>query len=144
MKMYKLAIAAVLMFGTTHVIGGEVVDADVSVTVNPDGSGTASGDMVTARFSDNLLEAIGCGVRKIVNPDFGFTFEFAFCRAVAADETTAFCTTEDPFLVDAVQSISDFSFIVFAYNADDVCTRIGNSTQSIYIPDFAKKPKKSK
>ena len=141
MKIRKVAIALTVLFSTTLAFGGLVQGVNVEVGLNPDGSGGASGDMVSARFSENLTEYIGCGVRINSDPTFGFVLEFAFCQAVSADGTAAFCSTEDPILVDAVRSISDFSFLTFGFDENGTCRRIGNSTQSFYIPDFAKKAK---
>ena len=70
----------------------------------------AVGDMVTARFSENEFELIGCGIRKI-----------------------------------EISDTEVFSFVTFSWNEDGECTRIGNSTQSFYIPEFKdKKDKKDK
>jgi len=53
-----------------------------------------------------------------------------------ADEVPAFCSTFDPDLLDAMKSVSDFSFITFSWNVAGECTRIGFSTQSFYLPNF--------
>ena len=85
-------------------------------------------------YDDNTF--IGCGVRHNIAP-----FVFGFCQAsVGAGETeTVTCFTEDAGLLDAIKSISDYSFVTFGWNADFECTRIGNSTQSFYLSE---KPKK--
>lgn len=61
-----------------------------------------------------------------------------FCQAgVGADETTQqiVCFSDDPILLDAVKSISAFSFISFRWDGIGNCTAIGNSTNSFYLPE---------
>ena len=98
----------------------------------------ASGDMLTARDSLNPFAFIGCGVR------YGSGgLIFAFCQAGVGEAEGEFftCFTDNPTLVDAIKSISDFSFITFAWDVDGNCTRIGNSTQSFYVSDLKSKSK---
>ncbi len=99
---------------------------------------TAIGSMYAARTSANAFEYIGCGVR------FGVAGPiFAFCQAglgEAAEQQFA-CITTEPALIEAIHAISAFSLIVFAWDEEDNCTRIGNSTQSFYLPDFKDKKK---
>lgn len=98
----------------------------------------AAGNMVTARFSNNDVEFIGCGVRYI-DTGVGSTFTFGFCQATDADGEALFCQTLDSPLIEAIKSISAFSFITFSANPETGdCTRIGNSTQSFYIPKGVK------
>ncbi len=102
----------------------------------------AQGDMVTARFSDNDQELIGCGVRKFSTGE-DTILPFAFCQARIAEDVNIICNTQNPELVNAIDSISDYSFVTFSWNEENECTRIGNSTQSFYIPNFKlKKVKK--
>lgn len=93
----------------------------------------ASGDTVTARYSRNDVEFIGCGIRKIED-GVGGVFTFGFCQAQNIDEEQITCFTENPELLDAISSQPDFAFITFSWDEDEVCTRIGNSNQSFYLP----------
>lgn len=116
----------------------------------------AQGDMVTARFSDNDLDLIGCGTRYQRSDD-GEMFAFGFCQATAATgEVTEEgepgvesirCFTQEPLLIEAMNSISDFSFISFNWEEISVetetgtetqneCSAMGVSTQSFYIPEL--------
>ena len=115
-------------------IAGEVQPAPVEVDL---ALMFAHGDQVTARFSDNDIEYIGCGTRTFddgVNP-----FEWGFCQAnnAAGDQVTCF-VYENPNLIRAIGAVSDFSYITFSWQDDGndgaECTRIGSSTQSFYIP----------
>lgn len=139
MQMKKVVAVTLLALGSATAFAGLVQPAPVVVTLNPDGSGTAFGDMATARFSDNDVEFIGCGVRRISGP--GGPILFAFCQATTADEVAGFCETEDPVLVESIDGLSDYSFITFGWNADGTCRAIGFSTQSFYIPDHGKTKK---
>ena len=89
--------------------------------------------MVTARFSKNDVEFIGCGVRRIDDGAGGVTV-FAFCQAADAANVQGFCTTENPGLLQSIGDIDDFSFITFSWTAAGECRSIGSSTQSFYIP----------
>jgi hypothetical protein len=125
--------AGALVLGSSVAMAGLVNDFPVAVTLNPDGSGTATGSMTTARFSKNNVEYIGCGLRR--NDDgAGGVFLFAFCQASTADEIVGFCETDNPALIASIGDQDDFSFIVFGWNAAGECRSIGNSTQSFYIP----------
>lgn len=105
----------------------------VEVTVNADESGFATGVMSLARFSTNDVEAIGCGTRFY---DGGFIW--GFCQATDSDGVHVVCLTFDPIFVDGISGINPYSFILFEWNSDGDCTRIGFSTQSFQIPDFKK------
>jgi hypothetical protein len=98
----------------------------------------AEGDMATARFAKNDVELIGCGINYVAD-GVGGAFVFGFCQAVDANDVYAVCFTQDPGLVEAIQSISDFSFIRFDWDEYDFCTRIDISTQSLYVPNFTRK-----
>lgn len=136
--MQRIILLATLVLVSTSVFAGLTQPAPVQVTLNPDGSGSAIGDMVTARFSDNDFEFIGCGVRK-VSDGAGGHFQFAFCQAEDAENERAFCNTTDVGLIEGYRSVADFSFITFSWNAAGECVSLGTSTQSFYIPDFRDK-----
>ena len=129
----KLVATAVLGVISGIAAAGSIVDLPVEVTLNVDGSGSAFGNMTSARFSDNDVEFIGCGTR-IIDADGAGLFEFGFCQAANAADDQAFCSTENPELVKALRSISDYAFVSFSFNDLGECTRIGLSTQSFYIP----------
>ena len=133
MKLKQLLAVGVLALGSSVALAGLVMDQPVTVTLNADGSGNAAGNMVTARFSKNDVEFIGCGVRRIDNGAGGVVL-FAFCQAADAANVQGFCTTDNPNLIASIGDNDDFSFITFAWNAAGECRAIGNSTQSFYIP----------
>lgn len=132
MKIRKTATAIATMLISSLAFSGAVVDAPVDVDLD---NRFAFGVMSSARFSDNDVEFIGCGVRHI-DDGAGGIFVFGFCQATDADEEVLFCSTERLDLLEAIRSIADFSFITFAADENGQCIRIGNSTQSFYIPDF--------
>lgn len=129
---YLIAFPSLLLFASVS-LAGFVQPAPVEVTLNPDDTGTALGDMVTARFSDNEVEFIGCGIRRF-DDGAGGTLDFGFCQATDSNGVQGFCSTEDPEMLDIMKAVSSYSFITFAWNADGECTQIGFSTQSFYIP----------
>jgi hypothetical protein len=133
MQTKKLIAVAILGLGSSVALAGLVQDLPVTVTLNPDGSGNAAGNMATARFSKNNVEFIGCGVRRIEDGAGGLIV-FAFCQAADAANVQGFCTTENPALIQSIGDIDDFSFITFSWTAAGVCRSIGSSTQSFYIP----------
>jgi hypothetical protein len=139
MSMKRMVAMGLLALISATASAGLEQENAVVVTLNADGSGSASGNMATARFSKNDVEYIGCGVRRVAGA--AGPILFAFCQANTADEVVGFCETEDTVLVDSIDALSDYSFITFAWNADGTCRSIGFSTQSFYIPDHSKKKK---
>ena len=132
MRMQQVIPIGMLIFGSSA-MAGLVQPSAVEVTLFSGGGGRATGDMVVARYSKNSVEFLGCGVRNIYTVD-GSAVRFGFCQAMTANSVNGFCSTEDPFLIEALASISDYSFITFNWNAAGFCTAIGNSTQSFHIP----------
>jgi hypothetical protein len=133
-RINQLISVAVLLLGSSAALAGLVQPAPVSVTLFSTGGGRATGDMVTARFSKDSVAFLGCGVRRIYSSDGSFGV-FGFCEARTSGGVVGTCFSEDPALIEALASISDYSFIVFTWDASGTCTSIGNSTQSVYLPD---------
>ncbi|MCW8856413.1 MAG: hypothetical protein OQJ95_03545 [Kangiella sp.] len=117
--------------------------SEVPVTIDTENS-IAFGNMVTARFSDNPDEIIGCGVRHYAFAD-GTEYSWGFCQARVEPGVLQLCSTTNPVLLDKMSNINDFSYISFGWDENDECTNVGFSTQSQYIPEFQdKKDKKNK
>lgn len=134
MKIRQLAGILLLAFFSSLAIAGMTQPAPIAVTLNGDGSGSAIGDMVTARYSENDIEFIGCGIR-VYDDGAGGTFHYGFCQASDSAENRAFCTTQRSDILDVMKATSDYSFITFAWNTAGECTQIGFSTQSFYLPE---------
>ena len=134
MQAFRFIGILVLLSWSALVTGGQTQPAPVTITVNGDGSGAATGDMVTARFADNDIEFIGCGIR-IFDDGAGGVFHWGFCQAEDSTGTPAFCSTMRPELLEAMHATSDYSFITFDWNAEGECQHVGFSTQSFYIPE---------
>ncbi len=131
MRYRKILKTIALVLVSPLAFGGAVVDAPVEVDTE---LGSAFGVMTSARYSDNDVEYIGCGVRY--NDDgAGGVFAFGFCQAADAAGVSLFCGTFNLELIEAIRSIADHSFIIFGVDEVGDCTRIGNSTQSFYLPD---------
>lgn len=130
---HAIVIAGISLF-STGVMAGKVQPADVVVTTNGDGSGGATGDMVTARFADNDAVYIGCGFRTY-DDGAGGSFQFGFCQAEDDAGRAGFCSTERQDLLEAMKATSDYAFVTFRWDAAGECDHIGFSTQSFYISD---------
>lgn len=130
MKALTLFLALLAAFASASVFGGAATSANVVVTMNADGTASASGDMVAARTAPNDNELIGCGIKgfKSGSPDFGF------CQAADAEGNYLLCTTFKANLISMVNAIADYSFVRFDVDAKGECTRIDFSTQSFYLP----------
>jgi hypothetical protein len=130
---HTLAASVLLTVGSVA-SAGYVQPAPVTISFT---DSVASGDMWTARTSDNPSAFIGCGVRYEAT---GLTL--AFCQAgVGPDEATQQirCRTDNPLLADAIKAISAFSYISFSWDGAGNCTRIGVSSQSFYLPELKSK-----
>jgi len=140
MKLKYIVTAGLAMICMPLIFAGYLQPAVVDVDLD---NNFVGGDMVSARYADNETEFIGCGVRNF-DDGLGGIFETGFCQAEDAEGDRAACFTSSPHLLDAIKAISDFSYITYSYNVNvDVdgnesfeCTRIGNSTQSFYLPEF--------
>lgn len=130
MKKMAMILAGAAAIVSTAAFGGMVQPFPVDVDLT---NRIASGDMVTARYSANDNEFIGCGIR-IIQDGVGGTFSFGFCQAEDRDGERAFCNSQDAALLDAISSSGDYGFISFSYDESDICTRIGFSNQSFYLP----------
>lgn len=132
---FKLTMAgmAAALFASTA-FAGQVQPAPVMVDLD---NRAAQGDMVTARYSKNDVEFIGCGTRN-VSDGVGGLIKFGFCQATDADEVNIVCFTQDAGLVDSMAASGEFAFITFGWDENEECTRIGFSNQSFYLPEGLK------
>lgn len=131
--MKSIMLLAILGLFSGLAFAGYLQPAPIQITMNPDGSGMASGDMVSARFANDDQSNIGCGTRTYAS---GSVSNYAFCQVRDSNGVQAMCTVFDSELMKGIASIGDYSFIVFSWNADGECVQMGASTQSMYMPDF--------
>jgi hypothetical protein len=89
--------------------------------------------MGTARFSTKPLEFIGCTAGAVALGDADH-IAWAQCSARTGEGVMRTCYTEHAGLVEAVHSITVYSYVSFAWNADGLCERIQTHTKSLYIP----------
>lgn len=131
-KNWPAAIALALVTSGVH--AGTAVTAPVDVDLDAQ---FASGDMVTARYSANPDELIGCGTR-FSEDGLGGVFRLGFCRAEDAEGESVTCFSTNPELLEAINAVSAYSFITFSWEDDGAgnltCTFIGFSSQSFYLP----------
>jgi len=135
MKLIKIfTVFCALMYGlVAH--AGQSQPAEVAVDLT---NLTASGDMLSARLDRDDDVFIGCGIR-VFDDGAGGTFEFGFCQAEDNEGERGFCNTDSTGLLEAMKATSDFSFVTFSWDEDGVCTRIGFSTQSFYLPNMRRR-----
>ncbi len=134
MKKKTWLSAAALAVMSTLATAGYVQPAPVTVELNPDGSGFAGGDMVSARFAPDAVSVIGCGTRTF-DDGAGGTFHSGFCQATDAAGVQGFCFTNRADMLEAMHATADYSYITFRWDVNGECVRIGTSTQSFYLPD---------
>ena len=138
MNMKKIWILPALLLITITAQAGLVQPAPVVIDFD---NNFASGDLISARNSENEFELIGCGIRAI---EFGGgdVFQRGFCQARLAEGTVeepgnVVCFTENVALMEGINILSDSSFVTFSWTDDGTgaltCTRIGSSTQSFYL-----------
>jgi len=133
MKILKAIFTAALLLTSGLSLAGKSSSVPVEVSTV---DSWARGSMTTARFSDNLIESIGCGIRTYAEDVDGVVSESVtgFCQANTSTSTYRICYTTNPKLLDQINSISDYSYILFVWNDLGDCTYISTSTQSFYIP----------
>lgn len=131
MRNIKLFAGALLILIATTSFAGVFASIEVEIVDNGDGSGSAFGAMPITRHSEDEVAYIGCGTRNI-DTGGGSLFTFAFCQAGDADGNEAFCSTQNPALVESIRAIADTSFVIFAWTTSGECRQIGLSTQSLH------------
>ena len=107
----------------------------------------ANGDMRATRNTPDETSFIGCGMRNIEDGAGGI-FYFGFCQAEDPEGDRIMCFTQNPDLLEALQSGNDYSFVTFSWQDDGAggftCNRIGFSTQSFYLGNTSKEDKNKK
>ena len=128
-KIFAALVAASSLVSASAFAG---LTQPVEVDVDLKGR-VAIGDMVTARY--NLAEKvyIGCGLRRTVTAA-GTVVSTGFCQAQDAAGEQFTCSSDNGDLLSTIAAMTDASFVTFSWNADGVCTRIGFSNQSFYLP----------
>lgn len=129
--MRKLGIGLAIAMLATSAHAGLTQPAEVDVDLV---NGAAQGDQVSARYTKDKIQFIGCGMRKRVLAAGGY-FESGFCQATDAGGETITCFTTDAGLLEALRASADYGFITFSWDtATEECRRIGFSNQSFYLP----------
>jgi hypothetical protein len=132
MRVKKLVSVIVMVLSSSAALPGQHNSVPVTVKLNPDGSGFASGSMSTARFSAHPLENIGCSVRGW-STGHGDTRD-GFCSARTGGGILASCYANDFKVFEAIHGISDYSIISFRWDPEGICTSVSVYTHSGLIP----------
>ena len=138
----KLLTSCLIPIMMSTAYSGDVVDVPVFIDFE---ERFAEGNMLTARYSRNHDEQIGCGMRTFsATPDGLPAFTFGFCQARLSDSETVICYAFDnPELTQQIQSLASNSYVTFRWDEFNDCTYIGSSTQSQYIM-YSKDEKKAR
>lgn len=128
----KSLVIAIIASASMLTSAGQVLEGPVTIDSE---NRIATGNMKTARFSDNEFAYIGCGTRTYASlPDGTPSFAFGFCQAQVEEETPVICFFYDkPELLQQVQALADNSYVLFRWDENGDCNYIGSSTQSFYI-----------
>lgn len=131
----RLIISMMLFMMATLAYAGDVLQPQVNISVQPDGSGQAEGSVSAARFSGDDTQFIACSVRAFAT---GATSaeSIVWCRATDAQGAQAYCYTENPALAAGLYATNAFSYVLFRWNAAGECIYMGSSIDSKYMPDF--------
>jgi hypothetical protein len=128
-----LLFATPFSLAASVALAGYVQPSPVTIQLNPDGSGAASGDFVTARYSDDSNSAIGCGTTVYPDGAGGF-LRYGYCQASDAAGNYVACASDSPDLLDQARALASNSYVRFVFDADGQCLVIRTSTQSLYLP----------
>lgn len=129
MNIKSLLGAGVLGLVSAAAFAGAGFNIPVQVTINPDGSGTGSGDMLAARTSANDVEGIGCGLRT-----FKTGLDYGWCQAADAEGNYVACFIWKANLKEVIMGLAPNTYVRFDFDEDGECTRIDFSTQSLFLP----------
>lgn len=137
MQIRNLFILLALLLLSVTVYAGFTQPAPVTIEYYEGGGGIASGDMNSARYSENDFEFIGCGIRAF-DDNAGGVYDWGFCQASLEEEVTVICfVIDNPELMEGINILSDSSYISFSWDDDGAgnltCNRVGASTQSFYL-----------
>ncbi len=140
MKILLRFLAAGTLLVSSIVFAGFAGEAPVEIDRDLQ---QASGLPITARFSDNPDETIGCGVQYRVREEGGLS-SFAFCQATLSfdPENRIICFTFNTELVDKIAELKHYSFVRFEWEEVGEegeeffeCTAFRFTTQSHHIPE---------
>jgi hypothetical protein len=131
--MKKLIAGLVLTILMTAAVqaGIELIIGDVAVTDLGGGITEVAGGLVGVRFTKDDVQQIGCGITA----DSGGA-PIVVCNARDINEANYFCFSFDAALIEAVKSISPFSFVRFRFNETAECTSLLVAVRSHHIPDI--------
>ena len=122
-KLLAAALGLVLAGGVAQ--AGYKLNFPVNINLT---SRYAQGSLGSARNSIDTVQYIECSF------DIWPASKAAYCYVKNAAGTTANCYTTDPALVAAVQELDDDGWILFRWDAGNVCTNISGGVGSPYMP----------
>ena len=93
------------------------------------GGGSAYGSMVGARDSSDTTQQIGCSMYSYSSSSTAF----AYCDAKDKDNKSLTCYSYNLSMREAVQAITDSSYIYFTADSSAVCTYLSVQNKSYYM-----------
>ena len=127
MKLFQMLVAGTMLVSSMVFAGATNDLSKWGVEINFEEQ-TAGGLMPAARFSEEPVEWIGCGVRHTLVD--GVLDSWAWCTATENPETSVHCIALDAELIDKIADLNHYSYVVFGWDESGECTYFGFSTQS--------------
>lgn len=127
MKANLITVAKAAILGTALLLNGTAwagakYTPQVSVTAT-----AAWGSMVGARYSSDNVQRIGCSLSG------GVTQGSIFCSARDKNGLNLSCSSTDSWKLEAVQAITDSSYIYFTTNNYGLCTNLSVQNDSQFL-----------
>ena len=116
-----------MMALSTAAWAGAKGGSGVTLTTSGD-NGTASGSMGAVRSSADTVQFIGCVVSG------SGTHEWVSCSARNASNVAVSCSSADPAIVHAAQTMTADAHLSFSWNGSGACTALHVRTDSRYTP----------
>ena len=129
MKVLVQILTVAMLFISSVAYAGLAFERNVEIDLEGQ---SALGALGIARFSDNLDEYIGCGVRHTLVD--GVLDSWAFCQAGFSPEIYTSCITFNAELIDKIAELNTYDYVQFEWDDNGECTHVGISTQSLHIP----------
>ena len=135
-------------FGPDDTVGVSVTEGDGSPTGGAVGNVLVQGTLSYVRFTKDNVQQLGCQIFASA----GFTS--ATCTGVDITGSNYTCFSSDPAIIDAIQSISPYSYIRYEMAGGIAqpgmaapvaqCENLLVATRSVHIPDSKSKNRRSK
>ncbi|HKE13378.1 MAG TPA: hypothetical protein VKB80_00820 [Kofleriaceae bacterium] len=129
-RKHIVALAVVAAVGGAGAVAHAGLKSSRPTTVSKSGaSGWADGILGSARNGGGAYEYLACGLQSYSTGDL-----FGFCYANDAAGQFAYCYTDAPTMIEAIQSVSGDSAVYFEWNGNGECTMFSMGNGSMDPP----------